>query len=89
MLRTSEYLRQVSREKKKDYFISLQIHDEIVFDMPKGSTPSENLPIALECKRLMNLSGTDIGIPLSVDVSFHPENWSKKIDVEEILNAAV
>lgn len=87
MIRCSEYLAEVSRERRQPYYMTMQVHDEIDFDFPKGPTPDYNLPIALECKRLMELSGDDIGVPLRVDVSYHPENWQKSLDVEEVLAA--
>ncbi len=63
-----------------NHFIVLQVHDEIVFDLPAGG--KKNLPIVNELKRLMELSGDDIGIPLRAAVAYHPGNWSH----EEELN---
>lgn len=62
------------------YFITLQVHDELVFDFPaKGK---ENLPIVQEMKRLMEMSGEDIGVPLRVSPSYHPSNWSQEEELK-------
>ena len=87
MRRCAEYLAEVSRERKARYYMTMQVHDEIDFDFPKGPTPDYNLPIVLECKRLMELSGDDVGVPLRVDVSYHPNNWAKAVDVDELIAA--
>lgn len=62
--------------------IVLQIHDELVFQFPKGKTPHENLPKVLILKELMEESGRDIGIPLKVDYSYHPYNWAQSEETE-------
>lgn len=92
MVRVQRYLRdlnvKVNLLKRKGYFITAQIHDELVFDFPKGETAQINLPIVLECKRLMEASGNDINIPLRVEYSFHPSIWSKEEKVEDSSVAA-
>lgn len=59
--------------------ITLQVHDELVIDLPKGKTPKENLPIVLDVQRLMEQSGDDIDIPLKVEYSYHPETWEEEV----------
>lgn len=59
------------------YYMALQVHDEIVFDFP--ALGRGNLPIVRECRRLMELSGDDIGIPLRVSVSYHPRSWAEEV----------
>lgn len=55
------------------YRIAAEVHDEIVFDFPARG--KQNLGKIGALRRLMEMSGTDIGIPLKVDVSYHPNNW--------------
>lgn len=56
--------------------IVLQVHDELVVELPaKGK---KNLPIVETLKGLMAKSGDDIGIPLRVSASYHPNNWKEK-----------
>lgn len=79
-----------------DGFITMQVHDELVVDLP--STPPESLSAdrlvelanptlrrtkggsnlwrVRELQRLMEQSGDDIGIPLTVGVECHLSNWS-------------
>lgn len=55
------------------YQIAAEIHDEIVFDFPARG--KRNLGKISALRRLMEASGDDIGVPLKVDVSYHPNNW--------------
>jgi hypothetical protein len=64
------------RAAKFDAHMVLQVHDELVMDFPFGENLT-NKPRAMELKRLMELSGDDIGIPTSVSVSYHPETWAE------------
>lgn len=60
-------------EGEGTYRIAAEVHDEIVFDFPARG--KRNLGKINALKRAMELSGDDIGIPLKVDVSYHPDNW--------------
>lgn len=78
MVRTDDYL----ETKFPDGHIVMQVHDELVFDFPAGKGPKPyltNLPKIRAIRRLMEQSGEDIGIPLRVAVSYHPNNWSEEI----------
>lgn len=77
MVRCKEYLDAVSEETGRDYFVCLQVHDEIVFDFPAGG--KRNLPKVRRLKALMEQSGEDVGIPLKVAYSYHPRNWSEAV----------
>lgn len=62
------------------YWIAMQVHDELVPDMPsgrgRGKNPwSYNLPIAREVKRLMELGGDDYGMPTPVGVEYCERDW--------------
>lgn len=63
-------------------FITMQVHDELVFDLPAGNSPTANVPVILSLIDLMEESGRDIGIPLKVDASYHPNNWAKSVHVD-------
>jgi DNA polymerase I-like protein with 3'-5' exonuclease and polymerase domains len=71
MVRCQEYLKT-----QQDCYMVLQVHDEIVFDLPARG--KDNLPIVNELRRLMAMSGEDIGVPLSVSASYHPRSWGEK-----------
>lgn len=74
MVRVHEYLEHLTQRTKRKYFMTLQVHDELVIDMPKGG--KANLPIVLEIKKLMEESGRDIDVPLTVAYSYHPTTWA-------------
>lgn len=59
----------------------LEIHDELLFDFPRGKTMEDNLPRALVLKYLMEKSGEDIGIPCPVSVEFHSNNYAEGVTV--------
>lgn len=61
-----------------DCYIPIQVHDEMVFCMPKGGR--KNLPKVRRLQQLMEQSGDDIGVPLRVSVSYHPDNWADEDD---------
>jgi DNA polymerase I-like protein with 3'-5' exonuclease and polymerase domains len=77
MVRCDEYLSELP-----NHFTIMQVHDELVFDFPKGRTPTANLPKVLKLKALMEESGKDIGVPLKVDYAYHPHNWAKKAPLD-------
>lgn len=74
MVRCQDYLDQYP-----GYYLIMQVHDELVFDFPAGG--KKNLPKIRMIKRLMEKSGEDIGIPLKVSVSYHPNNWSEDLAI--------
>lgn len=79
MIRVSEYLRTL-----KDFYIVMQVHDELNLDFPAGTGPKPwltNLPKIRRIKRLMEKSGEDIGVPLTVSVTYHADNWSEGLDL--------
>ena len=61
----------------------LEIHDEIIFDFPRGTTPQENLPRALVLNKLMEQSGDNLipKIPTPVSLSYHNESWSEEVPI--------
>jgi DNA polymerase I-like protein with 3'-5' exonuclease and polymerase domains len=69
MIRVHPYLQSMP-----GYRMVMQIHDEIVVDMP-AKPKLGNQPIADKIKRLMEQSGNDIGIPLKVSAEYHPISW--------------
>ena len=62
-----------------DGFITLQIHDELVFDCPAGTGPEPwltNLPRMRVLQELMQRGGEDIGVPTPVSVEWHDVSWA-------------
>lgn len=71
------------RETGQDHYITLQVHDEIVFDLPRiGDTGQYgNIDKVRVLARLMTSMGDRIGVPLEVSASYIPEDWSKCLAV--------
>lgn len=94
MVRCNEFLRRINESESEfrnimgrnkrtleeaGYHITMQVHDEIVFDFPRGfgrEPWKTNLPIAQECRRLMSMGGEDLGMPTPVSMKYHPDNWA-------------
>lgn len=94
MIRVDECLEQWNREVERKgkslqthgYWITLQVHDELVPDFPKMADPrtnrrGSNYWRAQEIKRLMALGGEDIGVPTPVGCEYHPVSWGEGISV--------
>ncbi len=78
MVRVDDRLTQL-QAKGFDGFLTLQIHDELLFDFPRGAGAEpwrQNLEIAHELRALMERSGDDIGIPTPVACEYHSETWA-------------
>lgn len=68
------------------YHLALQVHDELVSDMPsgkgKGVNPYDyNLPIAKHVRYLMEKGGDDIGVPIAVGMEYHEYTWDKGVTI--------
>lgn len=64
----------VGELEPRGYYIVMQIHDEMVFDLPYKKNCG-NLSRVKQLRCLMEKSGTDINIPLRVSIEYHPNNW--------------
>jgi hypothetical protein len=81
-VRVYGFLQEFSRKDRRGYYIIMEVHDELVLDFPKGHVGEHASKIA-KIVRLMEQSGDDIGIPLKVSVSYHPNNWGETKEPEE------
>lgn len=62
-----------------DGFMTLQVHDELVFDAPAGSGPEPwktNLAKMIRLKELMQEGGKGIGVPTPVSMEWHADSWA-------------
>lgn len=69
-----------------NYFIVMQVHDELVFDFPKRAHPlknpkGSNLQRIRIVKQLMERGGDDIGIPTPVSIGYNEEHWADEVKV--------
>lgn len=55
------------------YKMIMTIHDELVFDFP---IDKRNKEVITKIARLMEQSGTDIGVPTPVSVEHNPKDWA-------------
>lgn len=80
MVRCQAYLDTVNAEIPSYhdwYYITMQIHDELVFDFPAGNP--RNQEVADNLKNCMECSGDYVDVPLKVSVSYHPDNFSESV----------
>lgn len=80
MVRCHDCLQAWSKKDRRGYFIALTVHDELVFDFPKGTGVEPwrtNLPRIKEIKRLMEVGGDYIGVPTPVSVEYHSTNYAE------------
>lgn len=76
--------KQLEAMRRLGYHLIMQVHDELVFDFPKGhgSEPwKTNLPVIRHIQKLMEKSGDDIGVPTPVSCEYHADNYSEGISV--------
>lgn len=81
MVRCAEKCRQW-RSEGFDIWMVMEVHDELLFDMPKSKIHEgmdDNYERAMVLKSLMEQSGKDLipYIPTPVAVKYHTENWAK------------
>lgn len=71
------------RSEGFDAWMILEIHDELLFDFPRGKDMEENKARALELKALMEQSGADLipAIPTPVSVEYHSETWARGVAI--------
>jgi DNA polymerase I-like protein with 3'-5' exonuclease and polymerase domains len=74
------------RRRGFDAFITLQVHDELVFDMPKRANPlknpkASNLGRIRVLQRLMEQGGDDIGVPIPVAVEYNEISWDEGVAI--------
>jgi DNA polymerase I-like protein with 3'-5' exonuclease and polymerase domains len=64
------------------YHMTIQCHDELVFDFPRGDAPEPwkmNLPKIRHIQSIMERCGVDIGVPIPVGAEYHSESWAEGV----------
>ena len=70
MVKIAAYLKTLP-----DYYMVMQIHDEVVLDFPCVADGS-NSHIVKKVASIMASVGECVGVPLTVGTTHHPHNWS-------------
>lgn len=88
MLRCQRRLDEWRDKEGFDGFQTLYVHDEIVFDFPRGAHPLEdpknsNLHRAKEMAALMEQGGDNLTfrVPTPVNVEWHDKSWDKGVAI--------
>ena len=87
MIRVAPALAEWTKREGKRYFMTMQVHDEIVFDFPKGRGLRPwmtNLPKIKEIKRLLELGGDDLSVPTPVGIEYHPMTWNEGMTIQAV-----
>jgi len=75
MIRCDEYLQDLG----PGHDMIMCVHDELVFSFKKSRT---NFGKVRELKRLMEMSGNDIGLPTPVEIDIIKTNWAEGKELE-------
>ncbi len=83
MVRCADQCRQW-RSEGFDAWMNMEVHDELLFDFPRGESWETHYGRALVLKRHMEQSGADLvpAMPTPVAVKYHTENWAKGVTVK-------
>ena len=86
MIRVQEYLDYVNSVDPRGFYMVMQVHDELVFDFPKGRTDpawKENRGKIRKIQRLMEEGGANLvpSIPTPVSCEYHPVSWDVGVAV--------
>lgn len=66
-----------------DAHVVIEVHDELLFDFPRGATMEENLPRARVLQGIMERSGEDLipRIPTPVSCEYHVDSWAEGVSI--------
>lgn len=81
LVRCQDQLDEWREKDGFDGYIIMDVHDEIDFDLPAGTWVKQPWRVR-RLKELMEMSGNDIGIPLTVSASLHTHNWAEESDLK-------
>ena len=84
MIKVQDYFDRVNSKRPSDKhcYIIMDVHDEIVLDLPYRPH-LRNRSIIKQVRKLMESCGDDIQIPLTVGVDYNPVSWDKGIELED------
>ncbi len=74
LIRVHKYLKILG----PDYYMNMTIHDEICFDFPKKKTNTRHIK---KIKKLMELSGDDLGVPTPASIDRWDKSWADEVSL--------
>lgn len=82
MDRVERYYDKVNRKLGytgiEGFYITMQVHDELVTDFPLNSPYEE---VLAKARKIMEDVGIDFNVPLKVGLTMHLDNWHTGVDV--------
>jgi hypothetical protein len=88
MIRCQDYLDTLNKPISSHlrthlgYHMTIQCHDELVFDFPRGTGPEPwktNLPKIRRIQGIMERCGADIGVLTPVGTEYHESSWAEGV----------
>jgi hypothetical protein len=88
MIRCQDYLDSLNKPISSHlrthlgYHMTIQCHDELVFDFPRGTGPEpwkSNLPKIRRIQGIMERCGDGIGVPTPVGLEYHESSWAEGV----------
>ena len=67
----------LSKNRKFDTNLIMQVHDELVFDAPAAMNKKDEMKMLLDIKRNMELPSEKVSMVTPVDISYTTTNWSE------------
>lgn len=80
MIKVQEYFDELNASGKDQYYIIMNVHDELVLDFPYRPKYG-NLPKAKQVRRLMESVGEPIGVPLTCGLNYHQVSWDSAVSL--------
>ena len=82
MIMVSDYLKsdcifKHCKIKPEEAYLTLQVHDELVFDFPQEKFEGQHIPALRQIVSLMEQAGEDIDMITPVDVEVTHTNWAE------------
>ena len=84
MIEVHDYLSELQSDGFTGY-MTLQVHDELIFDFPKRQRGFLNREIVSDICDIMEKAGTDLNMVTPVEASIVRKSWDKKEDYERMV----
>ena len=72
-----EYFQQLNAKSKHGYYIIMQVHDELVLDLPANG--KDNDKVLKKVRRIMSKAADKVGVPVPTSIKKLPESWASAV----------